>query len=123
VVISQLRQCLTELRTLKGDYVGSVDHGPCKDQLFNEEDSFGPYEAVEAFHEGLASALLKRTDTSWSQMVARLITPMSCYESTFTRDDLAPRNILVRDTKIVAIFDRELSGYYPDYWEYIKWAS
>jgi aminoglycoside phosphotransferase (APT) family kinase protein len=120
VVISQLRQYLNELGTLTGDYVRSVDHGPCKDQFSNKEDSFGPYQTVEAFYEGLASALLKHTDTSWSQMVARLITPMSSYESVFTHNDLAPRIFLVRDTKVVALLDWELPGYHPDSWEYIK---
>jgi hypothetical protein len=36
----------------------------------------------------------------------------------FTHGDLHGANILVRKGKIVAIIDFELSGFYPEYWEY-----
>lgn len=34
--------------------------------------------------------------------------------------DISPRNILVRGTKVVAILDWEMSGFYPEYWDYVK---
>ncbi|KAJ7064126.1 hypothetical protein C8F01DRAFT_1250378 [Mycena amicta] len=40
------------------------------------------------------------------------------YRTTFVHGDLAPRNIIVRNAKIVAILDWELGGWYPEYWEY-----
>lgn len=45
---------------------------------------------------------------------------MRGHEIVFTHKDFAPRNILVQGPKVVAILDWELSGYYPDYWEYCK---
>ncbi|KAI1333114.1 kinase-like domain-containing protein [Xylariaceae sp. FL0255] len=37
----------------------------------------------------------------------------------FTHGDIAARNILVRDGKIVALLDWEFAGWYPEYWEYV----
>ncbi|KAK2877199.1 hypothetical protein FQN49_001349 [Arthroderma sp. PD_2] len=40
-------------------------------------------------------------------------------ESVFTHADIAPRNIMVNEKhEITGILDWELSGWYPDYWEY-----
>lgn len=38
----------------------------------------------------------------------------------FTHADLSPRNIIVKDGKIQSIVDWEFSGWYPEYWEYVK---
>src|SRR3954452_13593451 len=40
-----------------------------------------------------------------------------------THGDLHPRNIIVRDCRIVAILDWECAGFYPEYWEYTKTLS
>ncbi|KAL9635240.1 MAG: hypothetical protein Q9204_002692 [Flavoplaca sp. TL-2023a] len=42
------------------------------------------------------------------------------HDIVFTHNDLAPRNILVRDGNVVAILDWVSSGFYPSYWEYVK---
>ncbi|KAL9110170.1 MAG: hypothetical protein Q9227_005230 [Pyrenula ochraceoflavens] len=39
-------------------------------------------------------------------------------QSVFTHGDVAPQNIMVEDGHIVGVLDWELSGWYPDYWEY-----
>lgn len=38
----------------------------------------------------------------------------------FSHCDLAPRNIMIRDGRIVALLDWEAAGWYPEYWEYVK---
>lgn len=38
----------------------------------------------------------------------------------FTHGDLRPPNIMVKDGYVVAIIDWELSGWYPEYWEFAK---
>ncbi|AEO67094.1 uncharacterized protein THITE_2013573, partial [Thermothielavioides terrestris NRRL 8126] len=47
--------------------------------------------------------------------------------STFTRGDLAPRNIIVdKNCRITAVLDCESSSWFPDYWEYVqmmKWCG
>jgi thiamine kinase-like enzyme len=44
------------------------------------------------------------------------------YHTTFTHSVIAPRNILIKDGKIAAIVDWESAGWYPEYWEYNRWA-
>ncbi|KAK6385587.1 hypothetical protein LTS17_001156 [Exophiala oligosperma] len=36
----------------------------------------------------------------------------------FTRADLNPFNILIRGDRVVGLVDWEISGWYPNYWEY-----
>lgn len=36
----------------------------------------------------------------------------------FTHGDASSSNILVKDGKVVSLIDFELSGFYPEYWEY-----
>lgn len=42
------------------------------------------------------------------------------YKTCFTHADLLPRNIMVRDGRVVAIVDWAFSGWYPEYWEFTK---
>lgn len=41
-------------------------------------------------------------------------------KTMMTLNGLAPSNFLVREDKVVALRDWELTGYYPEYWEYVK---
>ncbi|PMB73316.1 hypothetical protein BM221_000737 [Beauveria bassiana] len=41
----------------------------------------------------------------------------------FTHGDLAPRNIIMQDGKISGIIDWEDSGWYPEYWELVKFLE
>lgn len=38
----------------------------------------------------------------------------------FTHGDINPRNIVVRDNKIVALLGWSCAGWYPQWWEYVK---
>ena len=38
----------------------------------------------------------------------------------FTHGDLTPRNLLIKDGRIHALVDWEFAGWYPEYWEYVK---
>ena len=127
LVVAQLHRYVNELRAIKGSVIGAADYTSCCDQFFtNENTKYGPYNTEKEFHEGLAQALHERGDNSWCHMVTRFITSLDGHEIVLTHNDLAPRNILVRDGSVVAILDWELCGFYPDYWEYIKaylWAD
>lgn len=39
----------------------------------------------------------------------------------FSHNDVAPRNIIIREGKIVGIIDWEFAGFYPDFYEYFKY--
>ena len=42
------------------------------------------------------------------------------HKIVFTHCDIAPRNIIVRDNRVVGFLDWEVAGWYPDYWDYVK---
>lgn len=122
-VISQLRRYTDELRAIPGTIVGSVDGTHCNDQFFSDRDnptSYGPYDSEDAFTDGLVRSLRERRQNSWIEMVCRFIKALPQHKIVLTHNDLAPRNILVRDAKVVAFLDWELAGFYPEHWEYAK---
>ncbi|KAI9773305.1 MAG: hypothetical protein M1839_002165 [Geoglossum umbratile] len=120
-IISQLKGYVDELRTISGTYVGSVDGTYCGDQFFSSNPTvYGPFSSEAEFHNGLVQALRDQEGGTWTDMVVRFIEALPPHKIILTHNDLAPRNILVRDGKVVAIIDWELSGYYPEYWEYVK---
>ncbi|KAI1273332.1 kinase-like protein [Xylaria sp. FL0933] len=122
-VITQLRGYMKELRQLKGTFIGAVDGSWCDDHFFDDDrGGYGPFVNEEQFNSGIIKAL-KQGRSHYTDVV------MTCdiireiwkgHEIVFTHNDFAPRNILVQGSKVVAILDWELAGYYPDYWEYCK---
>ena len=117
----QLRGYIEQLHAIRGKRVESVTGGHLEEPFFSDNPTaFGPYHTVAQFHEGIMHALLQRDQSSWTSMVSRFIKTIPQYDICLTHGDLAPRNILVRDGKIVAILDWESCGFYPAYWEYVK---
>ncbi|CAL8580020.1 hypothetical protein XPA_005753 [Xanthoria parietina] len=68
----------------------------------------------------LVRALEARARNIWTERVVKFIRAMPEHGIVFTHNDWAPRNILVRDGHVVAILDWEFSGFYPDYWKFVK---
>ncbi|KAF9518791.1 hypothetical protein BS47DRAFT_1375256 [Hydnum rufescens UP504] len=105
-IVQQLRGYISELRRLKPPRPGAVESvysRPCQQQTIRSEP-FGPFPSVKEFQRFLE---LERT-------------AVREYTTTFTHGDIAPRNIIVRGNKIVAILDWESAGWYPEYWEYTR---
>jgi tRNA A-37 threonylcarbamoyl transferase component Bud32 len=120
-LVGQLRGYVDELREIGGAFIGRVDSGPCNDQVFeSDENSYGPYETEEAFNKGIVGAMRTFSGGIFTEMVVDMVKALPKHKIVLTHGDIAPRNIIVRDGKIVAILDWELSGFYPEYWEYVK---
>lgn len=121
-VIGQLRGYCDQLRAIEGTFVGSVDGTACEDQFFTDElGAYGPYENETEFDAGLIKALRNARDTPWTEKVCEMIdSVLKGHRIVLTHGDFAPRNILVNGSKVVAILDWELAGFYPEYWEYAK---
>ncbi|KAH7019915.1 kinase-like domain-containing protein [Ilyonectria destructans] len=121
-VVSQLLGYMAQLRSFKGTFIGSIDGTACNDQYFCEEpEGYGPYQSEEEFNQGVVAAMKKDrpyTFVDWKCDVWTNV--LKGHEIVLTHNDLDPRNILVQGSKVVAILDWELSGYYPEYWEYCK---
>jgi hypothetical protein len=103
-----------------GDYVGSVDRGPCTDHLwnYNEDLPGGPFEHASHFHETIIILYHKRYPNNFSTFL-RSLYPVNT-RIFFTHGDLASRNIMVSDGHITGIIDWVFAGWYPEYWEYVK---
>lgn len=118
-IIDQLRGFFTQMRNIKGPFVGCIDGTACEDNIFTDL-SYGPYENEDQFNEGIVRALKGCRQGSWVDLVCEMVRTFKDHEIVFTHGDFAPRNILVQGTKVVAVLDWEMSGFYPEYWEYVK---
>ncbi|KAF5879683.1 uncharacterized protein Bfra_006890 [Botrytis fragariae] len=107
-----LRSYITELHTIElnkdSKYaITNATGGPCLDYRIDSEP-VGPFPTEKKFSESLQLGILPgsmhRTD----------------HKTFFTHADLNMKHILVKDGKISGIVDWENSGWYPEYWEYIK---
>lgn len=120
-IISQLRGSMEELRSVKGDFIGSIDKSSCEDPIFTSElGSFGPYAGEDEFHEGIIRAMGTADGAPWVRQTVGFVRALPRHEIVMTHSDLTPRNILVRDGKVVGIIDWEMAGFFPEYWEYVK---
>lgn len=121
-IIMQLRGYMEELRSIKGEFIGSVDQTSCQDPIFTGDlDSFGPYADEGAFHEGIVRAVEISEEGPWVRQTAGFVRALpQNHEIVLTHSDFTPRNILVRGGKVVGIIDWEMAGFFPAYWEYVK---
>lgn len=121
-VISQLRGYMDQLRRIKGTFIGSVDHSWCNDPYFDgDPGAYGPFASEDDFNQGIVKAIKDAQPHDWVGFTCDiLLEVMEGHETVMTHNDLDPRNILVRGSDIVALLDWELSGFYPEYWEYCK---
>ncbi|KAH6983336.1 kinase-like domain-containing protein [Ilyonectria sp. MPI-CAGE-AT-0026] len=115
--IKQHLACLRGLQPPKQDIVSSALQNPAYDGRIGAR-FFGPLSHKE-FH-SLARGHLRMEEVAefLGQDVAKVHT--SRYRAHFTHADLAPRNIIVRNGRVVAIIDWAFAGWYPEYWEFTK---
>ncbi|KAI8719779.1 Non-specific serine/threonine protein kinase [Fusarium sp. LHS14.1] len=115
--IKQQVSCLRELQPPTQDIVSSALQNPAFDCRIGA-CFYGPLNQDE-FH-SLARGHLRMEDVApfLGPEVAKVHT--SHYKTHFTHADLAPRNIIVRHGRVVAIIDWEFAGWYPEYWEFTK---
>jgi hypothetical protein len=123
-VQSQLEQIICHLRKIPipSEYIGSGSPPRCKDlrRLLRIAES-------EIKSEVDFNTFLTRTNRKFNPAYFELATAnlSTSHQVVMTHSDLHPRNILVqRDSmhrvKVTGIVDWELSGAYPEYWEYVK---
>jgi aminoglycoside phosphotransferase (APT) family kinase protein len=113
----ELKQVLSELRGLKGQYIGALNRGQAMD-VRKFDLVGGPFDTESAFNDFLLSDTFKAIPTVFRDMASRSL--RTDHEIVFTHGDFAPRNIIVKDGKLAAIIDWEFSGWYPEYWEFVK---
>lgn len=106
------------MRALGGIHLGRLNgQGVVVPAMFTR--CGGPFGALAEFHDWLVDPPQSRRGAEsiyWHEITAQLGAE---YPIVFTHGDIAARNILVRDGRIVAIVDWEFAGWYPEYWEYV----
>ena len=139
-VLQQLRDYVEQMRSIKGDFIGGLDHTPCRDGIFEggfgdyTKYSYGPYESEESFNEGIVQALrdrlpaelLKREGDPDSVfftsefLLYQTVRGLKGHEIVFTHGDLHHGNIIVRADGTVVLLDWGSAGFWPEYWEFYR---
>lgn len=116
-IMAQLRDYIAQMRALGGIHLGRLDGQgvviPC---IMTR--SGGPFGTLAELHEWLVRPPMRLPTQSmyWHQITTQL---GADYPIVFTHDDIAARNILISEGRIVALLDWEYAGWYPEYWEYV----
>ena len=113
----QMNAILEQLRSLQGRYIGSVEEGPVVDMRRSTERG-GPFSSEADFNTFLRQNTVSKTPKVYHRMLASFM--LDTHRILFTHGDLSPRNIIVREGCIVGLLDWECAGWYPEYWEYIR---
>lgn len=116
-VLAQLSDYIAQMRSLRGTYLGRLDsEGVVVPSTITR--SGGPFQTMSEFHDWLTNPLKRSHGKSvyWHQITIQL---GADYPIVFTHGDIAARNIMIWDGRIIAILDWELAGWYPEYWDYV----
>jgi aminoglycoside phosphotransferase (APT) family kinase protein len=121
----QMKGYMSQMRALKPPNPGRVEaaDGSGLFDIRLTSSPFDPFPSVKEFHARLGHEFVLRSQDHrhmWSQFAA---VAQRRYRTTFSHGDLAPRNIIIKDGRIAAIVDWESAGWYPEYWEYARWAD
>ncbi|KAK7428054.1 hypothetical protein QQZ08_005486 [Neonectria magnoliae] len=119
-IFADIKQHLSSLRNLElpaQNIVCSALQNPAYDCRIGAR-FFGPLNHEE-FH-SLARGHLRLEDVGLCLGPEAAKVHTAHYQTHFTHSDLAPRNIIVRRGRVVAIIDWAFAGWYPEYWEFTK---
>lgn len=109
-----------------------MDGGRVQDQFFDDDDEprmVGPFDDVDASHEGLMMVLELKGKESKKKIMEQFSSEVSKrkgYKIMLTHNDIVARNVMVKGDNVCAIVDWELAGFFPEYWEYcsaVSWAD
>ena len=137
-IAAQLRSYIEQLRSIPPeDYIGSVNRGPVTDVMLE----WSPPSKGWAMHQILlllSQLFANLTDILKALSRMKRISTMQLLRHT-NQDQNRPfyswhakqpqpqgnvcpwrLNIIVRNEHVVAIIDWEMSGWYPEYWEFVK---
>lgn len=119
-IARQLRDIVVAIRSVPppAQTIGACDGTGIRDSRAYSTYN-GPVCADErAFNDYLISGLNWKTPPAVRDAFAAKL--RTTHRIVFSHCDLAPRNIIVRDGKVVALIDWSEAGWYPEYWEYVK---
>lgn len=117
-IARQLRDFISLMRADRQDHIsiGNIN-GPARDCRRYKDYAGGPFTDEKDFNDFLLNLYPQCPHAIRESLAA---TMRSDHSILFTHGDLSPRNIIVRDGKIRALVDWEFAGWYPEYYEYVK---
>lgn len=123
-ICSQLKEYIAQMRALKAPKAGKLEaaDGSGLFDIRLSSDPFPPFASVEEFHVRLGHEFVLKSPNHRHMWPHFELISQRRYKTIFTHSDISPRNILIKDGKIAAIIDWETAGWYPEYWEYTRWA-
>lgn len=131
-IVEQLRKYVNEMRNIEGEFIGSVDGGPCDEVLFKHtwgpaSPTYGPFWSRQDFNKGVAAALRKsrpeKVFTEADSVLEAEILASGCgsdEKMVLTHGDLSRGNIMVREGMVIGIVDWGAAGYSIPEMEYFS---
>ncbi|KJK86133.1 hypothetical protein H633G_10016 [Metarhizium anisopliae BRIP 53284] len=119
-VCRELREILEQMRSIAPpcELIGACDGTEIRDTRVLNTYHHPPCCDEETFNGFLLSSLFKITPEAVREALALHL--RTDHRIVLSHCDLAPRNILVQDGKITGLVDWEDGGWYPEYWDYVK---
>ncbi|KAF2210712.1 hypothetical protein CERZMDRAFT_44756, partial [Cercospora zeae-maydis SCOH1-5] len=111
VIVTRMRQVTPDQREI------SAFGSPIRDLRRFSDYNGGPFQTEEEFNEfvvdlyQLTPSLIRSALSGSLPKDSRIV---------LSHCDLSPRNIIVKEGRIQALLDWEYAGWYPEYWEYVK---
>lgn len=120
-VVQQLREILTIMRSIPPPegYIGDCTGNQIRDTRLYFTHNAPACQDERGFNQFLIDALVPEIPIPVHQAFIERWN-RDDHRVVFTHSDVAPRNIIVRDGNIVGLLDWEDAGWYPEYWEYVK---
>lgn len=117
-VAEQIGHIVTTMRQAESDQrsIGAFG-GPARDCRQFSDYFGGPFDNEAEFNNFVLD-LLRGTPSLIRSTLAEALDVDS--QIVFTHGDLTPRNIIVKGDRVQALLDWEYAGWYPAYWEYVK---
>ncbi|KAK2792390.1 hypothetical protein FQN52_003325 [Onygenales sp. PD_12] len=116
-VATQLGGYISQLRKLKGTYIGGVNRGKVTVGRY-KRIRCGPFDDEQQFNDYLLSLIAAKAPVTLRECATACV--RDNHKITFAHGDLLPWNIIVDQGRITAIIDWEDAGWYPEYWEHYR---
>ncbi|KFY31111.1 hypothetical protein V493_01396 [Pseudogymnoascus sp. VKM F-4281 (FW-2241)] len=118
-ICRQLREILTTMQSVESQ-TGTI--ASCSGGVFREcrlmgEYSGGPFQDEAGFN-NYVTKLIGSTPTDINNALRSQL--RTDHRIVFSHGDLSQHNIIIKDMKVAAIIDWEFAGWFPEYWEYVK---
>jgi aminoglycoside phosphotransferase len=119
-IAKQLRKILDKMRsaTPPPNLISACDGTEIRDTRHRFSYHSPPCVDEKGFNEVLMSGVFPQISPLVRAALAQRL--RTSHRIVLTHCDLMPRNIMVKDGKIVGLLDWEDAGWYPEYWEYVK---